>query len=215
MLHAVCRWYDLGRRLSIQSSDLERTEMRMLRWILEVSLKDRKRNKDIRQAVGVAGITDKILEARLRWYGNVQRREDDSCVKKIMKAELYGRRSRGCQKKRWSDMVQQDLVIDASPQTRGCCWQTNGDGEPMWLTQEINTAWRRERYISLLKVLTTLPVTAASAERTFSMLSSLKTWLRSTMAEDRLTGLYSVACILHRYHSYSWCCTRHILSHKL
>jgi len=40
-----------------------------------------------------------------------------------------------------------------------------------------------------LKVLTTLPVTTASAERTFSMLRRFKTRLRSTMAEDILTGL--------------------------
>ena len=44
-----------------------------------------------------------------------------------------------------------------------------------------------------LKVLNTLPVTTASAERTFSMLRRLKTWLRSTMAEDRLTGLALLA----------------------
>ncbi len=30
---------------------------------------------------------------------------------------------------------------------------------------------------------------AASAERTFSMLRRLKTWLRSTMCDERLTGL--------------------------
>ena len=41
----------------------------------------------------------------------------------------------------------------------------------------------------LLKILCTLPVTTASAERTFSMLRRLKTWLRSTMCEERLTGL--------------------------
>jgi len=69
---------------------LERTKMRMLRWILGVSLKDRKRNEDIRHAVGVACITDKIREARLRWYGHVQRREDDSCVKKIMNCMVVG-----------------------------------------------------------------------------------------------------------------------------
>ena len=45
----------------------------------------------------------------------------------------------------------------------------------------------------LLKVLTTLPVNTASAERTFSMLRRLKTWLRSTMAEERLTGLALLA----------------------
>ena len=88
---------------------LERTEMRMLRWILGVSLKDKKRNEDIRKTLGVACITDKIREARLRWYGHVMRREDESCMKRIMTAEVTGRRSRGRQKKRWGDMIQQDL----------------------------------------------------------------------------------------------------------
>src|SRR6218665_58663 len=47
--------------------------MRMLRWILGVSLKDKKRNEVIRKTLGVACITDKIREARLRWYGHVMR----------------------------------------------------------------------------------------------------------------------------------------------
>ena len=45
----------------------------------------------------------------------------------------------------------------------------------------------------LLKILVTLPVTTASAERTFSMLRRLKSWMRSTMSEDRLTGLALMA----------------------
>jgi len=88
---------------------LERTEMKMLRWILGVSLKDRKRNEDIRRSAGVVSIMDKIRKARLWWYGHVQRREDGNCVKRIMEAEVYGHRSRGRQKKSWFDMVQQDL----------------------------------------------------------------------------------------------------------
>jgi len=51
---------------------LERTEMRMLRWMLGITLKDRKRNDDIRHAIGVCCITNKIRESRLRWYGHVQ-----------------------------------------------------------------------------------------------------------------------------------------------
>ena len=51
---------------------LERTEMRMLRWILEVSLEDKKKNEDIRRLLGVACITDKVREASLRWYGHVE-----------------------------------------------------------------------------------------------------------------------------------------------
>jgi len=60
---------------------LEGTEIRMLRWMLGITLKDRKRNDDIRHAGGVSCITDKIHDSRLRWYGHVQRREDDHCVK--------------------------------------------------------------------------------------------------------------------------------------
>lgn len=41
----------------------------------------------------------------------------------------------------------------------------------------------------LLQLFTTLPVTSATPERTFSTLKRLKTYLRSTMSEERLNGL--------------------------
>lgn len=40
-----------------------------------------------------------------------------------------------------------------------------------------------------LSILATLPISVATAERTFSTLRRLKTWLRATMGEERLTGL--------------------------
>ena len=46
---------------------LERTEMRMLEWLLGVTLKDEKRNEVFRKTLVVACFTDKIREARLRW----------------------------------------------------------------------------------------------------------------------------------------------------
>ena len=45
---------------------LERTEMRMLRWMLGLTLRDRKRNDFVRKKLGVACITDKVRESRLR-----------------------------------------------------------------------------------------------------------------------------------------------------
>ena len=41
----------------------------------------------------------------------------------------------------------------------------------------------------LLRILATLPVSAATAERSFSTLRRLKTWLRANIGEERLTGL--------------------------
>ena len=75
-----------------EEESLERTEMRMLRWILGLTLRDRIRNDDIRRILGVACITDKVQEARLRWYGHVQRREEDDCVKRILEANVGGQR---------------------------------------------------------------------------------------------------------------------------
>nr|CAI5821152.1 unnamed protein product [Callosobruchus analis] len=42
---------------------------------------------------------------------------------------------------------------------------------------------------NLLCILATLPVSKATAERSFSTLRRLKTWLRTTIGEERLTGL--------------------------
>src|SRR6218665_2263033 len=100
---------DEKRGISALSKLLERAEMRMLRWILGVSLRDRRRNKDIREVLGVVCITDKVREAGMRWYGHVMRMEDGCCIKRIMNAEVYGRRSRVRQKKRWRDKIQEDL----------------------------------------------------------------------------------------------------------
>jgi hypothetical protein len=43
------------------------------------------------------------------------------------------------------------------------------------------------------RVLLTIPVTVASAERSFSKLKLLKNYLRSTMTQERLTDLATIA----------------------
>jgi len=50
---------------------------------------------------------------------------------------------------------------------------------------------------TLMQVLATLPVSVASAERSFSTLRRVKTWLRSRMTEDRLSAL----CLINVYNN--------------
>ncbi|XP_028044471.1 zinc finger MYM-type protein 1-like, partial [Rhopalosiphum maidis] len=41
----------------------------------------------------------------------------------------------------------------------------------------------------MLIIICSLPISVATAERSFSTLRRLKTWLRSTIGEERLNGL--------------------------
>ncbi|KAK3514670.1 hypothetical protein QTP70_021577 [Hemibagrus guttatus] len=58
-----------------QESELEVAELNMLRFSLGVTRLDRIRNEYIRGTAHVGHLGDKVREARLRWFGHVQRRE--------------------------------------------------------------------------------------------------------------------------------------------
>src|SRR5699024_7764892 len=84
-------------------------EMKMLRWALGHTRLDRIPNTEIRSKMAVRPIGDKLLEARLRWFGHVDRREPNSVAKSAMLMVVAGRRSRGRPKIRWMDNVTADL----------------------------------------------------------------------------------------------------------
>ncbi|KAK3553367.1 hypothetical protein QTP70_003532 [Hemibagrus guttatus] len=60
-----------------QESELEVAELKMLRFSLGVTRLDRIRNEYIRGTAHVGHLGDKVREARLRWFGHVQRRESE------------------------------------------------------------------------------------------------------------------------------------------
>ena len=57
-----------------------------------VSMKDRRRNEELRKLVGVEPITTVIISGRLRWYGHVMSKIDEDWVKKSMEYRVEGRR---------------------------------------------------------------------------------------------------------------------------
>ncbi|KAK3542992.1 hypothetical protein QTP70_008686 [Hemibagrus guttatus] len=59
-----------------QESELEVAELKMLRFSLGVTRLDRIRNEYIRGTAHVGRLGDKVREARLRWFGHVQRRDN-------------------------------------------------------------------------------------------------------------------------------------------
>ena len=57
---------------------------------------------------GVVDITEKMREARLRWFGHIERR-DNRVVREVMEMEVEGNRGRGRPRKRWNECVKQDM----------------------------------------------------------------------------------------------------------
>ncbi|KAK3527056.1 hypothetical protein QTP86_008661 [Hemibagrus guttatus] len=66
-----------------QESELEVAELKMLRFSLGVTRLDRIRNEYIRGTAHVGCLGDKVREARLRWFGHVQRRENTTASARI------------------------------------------------------------------------------------------------------------------------------------
>jgi hypothetical protein len=56
-------------------------EMRMLQWICGHTRKNRIRNDDIQDKLGVAHIQEKLVQHRLRWFGHIQRRPPEAPVR--------------------------------------------------------------------------------------------------------------------------------------
>ncbi|KAK3550616.1 hypothetical protein QTP70_000689 [Hemibagrus guttatus] len=83
-----------------QESELEVAELKMLRFSLGVTSLDRIRNEYIRGTADVGRLGDKVGEARLRWFGHVQRRKSEYIGRRMLDMELPGRRQRGRPKRR-------------------------------------------------------------------------------------------------------------------
>ncbi|KAK6744940.1 hypothetical protein RB195_011575 [Necator americanus] len=113
---------------------LHAMEMRMLRWTIGVTLKEKVSNDTVRSIFGVVPITEKMKEARLRWFGHVLRREEDSVAKTALKLDVSIVRPRGRPKIRWLERVKLDMIdarlctADAMDRTK---WNTrSGKADP-------------------------------------------------------------------------------------
>ena len=90
MIRGVTRW---GRN---RNEDLyKQSNMKVIRMIQGVTRWDRNRNEDLYKQSNMLLIVQVINNNKLRWFGHVVRREEESMLRVVMKLKMKGKRQRG------------------------------------------------------------------------------------------------------------------------
>ena len=92
-----------------QQRRLERTEMRMVRWMCGVSLRERKTSDQLRRMMGIEPVVDVVKRSRLRWMGHVLRKNESDWVRKVMEINVEGSRARGRPRRTWLNIVEENM----------------------------------------------------------------------------------------------------------
>ena len=88
----------------------QEAELKMLRFSLGVTRMDNIRNEYMRGTAQVGKFGEKTREARLRWYGHLRRKDDGYIGRRMLRMELPGKRKRGRPKRRFMDVVKEDMA---------------------------------------------------------------------------------------------------------
>ena len=88
---------------------IQRSEMRMLRWMAGVSLSERKSNDCVRSMLAIDDIAEVMRRNRLRWFCHVERRDELCWIKRIETLQVDGDGVKGRPRKRWREVLKEDM----------------------------------------------------------------------------------------------------------
>ena len=88
---------------------LKRIDMRFIRWMCSVTLKDRKPSAELRECLSLDSIRNCIRRGKLRLFGHVERCSDYSVVKKYRDIVVEGKQRKGIPRKSWYHNMNSDL----------------------------------------------------------------------------------------------------------
>ena len=80
--------------------------MRFLRRIERLTLFDKVRSSEIRQALNVEPVLLRIERSQLRWFGHVSRMPQERLPKQALEAQLNTKRPVGRPRRRWSEQIE-------------------------------------------------------------------------------------------------------------
>ena len=88
---------------------LEVAELKMVKWALGVTRKDEIRNEHIRGTAKIARLDEELRGARHWWHGYIRWRDAGYVGRRMLELGVPGRRRRGRAKRRWMDVMWEDM----------------------------------------------------------------------------------------------------------
>ena len=88
---------------------MQRSKMRMLRWMAGMSLSERKSNEWVRSMLAIDDIGEVMRRNRLRWFGHVERRDELCWIKRIGTLQVDGNGVKGRPRKSWREVLREDM----------------------------------------------------------------------------------------------------------
>ena len=86
-----------------------RTEMRMVRWMSGVSLRERKTNNELQRTMGIEPVMNVVKRNRMRWLGHVLRKDESDWVRGVMEMNVEGSRGRGRPRRTWLKKMEEEM----------------------------------------------------------------------------------------------------------
>ena len=87
---------------------LSRAEIRMVRCMCGVSLRERKTNAELRKSLSIKDTDEVMRQSRLRWMGHVLK---DDWVRRSMEMVTEGKRGVGRPRMTWVKAVESDIKV--------------------------------------------------------------------------------------------------------
>ena len=88
---------------------MAKTEMRMVRWAMGVSLLEHRRTEKILEEAKIEQIAVVMRRRRLEWFGHVKRRDETENIRAVVEMKMEGERPRRRPKLRGKDTVRRDM----------------------------------------------------------------------------------------------------------
>jgi len=86
-----------------------RTERMMVRWMCGVSLREKIPSDELIERLGISSVLEIISRGRLRWFGHVERKEDNDWVKACQNFVVPGKVGVGRKRRTWKECVEKDM----------------------------------------------------------------------------------------------------------